>query len=331
MEDILSALELDELLKSLAEQEVKQESQVFRTKVRVYDFKRPDKFSKDHIRTLQLLHENFARLLTTAFSASFRTMVQATVVSVQQETYQEFEASLSSPTTIGIISLAPLEGKAILELSQDIAFPMVDRLFGGPGNQLEYSRALTDIEQTVIKSVYKTILRNLAEAWKNVVSFQPKLDGMETNPVFAQIIAPSEMVVHITVNIKLGEHNGDLNLCLPYILLEPVLSKLSAKQWFAREQKKQSNEEKYSLEKRVKDVALPVSVELGKATLTIEEFIQLEQDDVLQLEKKITDLLDIYVGGLSKFRGSPGRKGKRLALRIVEVTEIEDREVQDNE
>ena len=228
--DVLSQSEIDQLLSALSTgvvsaEEMKVEEK--QKKVKVYDFKRPDKFSKDQIRTLYMLHENFARLLNTYLSTNLRTLVNISVASVEQLAYEEFIRSLSNPSVIGIFNMSPLKGNVIFEINPNIAFSIIDRLFGGEGTVINKIRTLTDIEETIIRKVITKSLDNLQEAWRHVVNTEPRLEVIETNPQFTQIVPPNDMVVIVTLQTQIGQVEGLINICIPYLVLEPIMSKLT--------------------------------------------------------------------------------------------------------
>jgi len=322
MAEILSQREVDDLLAELAQAEPASRPPTRRgdrqTRVRLYDFKRPDKFSKDQIRTLEMLHENIARLLTTSFSAYFRTMVQVTVASVDQMTYEEFIQGTSNPTVLAVFSLEPLTGNAMAEIQPAIAFPMIDRLFGGPGNMPERMRPLTEIEHTVMERVMNNFLGNLAEGWKNIVELKPRLEAIEANPVFAQILASNDIVVGICLDLKVGENRGLINLCLPYLLLEPVMSRLSAHLWISS-QHRGNPDCVLRLRQHVGNALVPVAVQLGHARITVGELLGLQPGDVVQLDELVVAEALVRVGDEVKFTGHPGTVGRRMAVRIARV------------
>lgn len=317
----MSQAEIDAMINSLLKTEKapsESSSREGRGRVRVYDFRRPDKFSKDQMRTLQMVHDNYARLITTFFSANFRTMVQIAVSSVDQLTYEQYLRGVAAPAVLGIVELEPLPGNAILELTNSIAFPIIDRLFGGPGLSLVAVRPLTEIEQTAMERVYSGLLSNLEEAWRNLFEFRARLQMIEVNPLFAQIVPPSEIVVVISMDVKLGEHRGAINLCLPYLLLEPLIPKLSAHQWFAGN-RQQLLPERQQLEKNLAETEVDLVVRLGSTSLTIRDFLGLEVGDVVELDTSITSPVELLVGGKVKFLGRVGRVGRRLAFRAEKV------------
>ena len=327
-EDVLSQSEIDKLLSALSDgsvsaEEVKAEEE--ERKVKVYDFKRPDRFSKDQIRTLFMLHESFSRLLNTYLSATLRTMVEIEVLSVEQLTYQEFVQSMANPSVIGILALPPLKGNIIVEVNTDVAFAYIDRVFGGEGKSGLKSRALTDIETAVMRRFINTVTNYFKEAWSNVVEFRPNFETMETNPQFAQIVPPSDMVVLVTIHIKMGEVDGMMNICIPYLVLEPVMSKLTTSFWVASSVDKESSPEQVAeLQRKIERTRVPFTVELGTVDITIHEFLTLGFGDVLQLDTLAKDELVCYVGSNAKFRAHPGTSGKRMAVQISGIIEGDD-------
>lgn len=327
-EDVLSQSEIDKLLLALSDgsvsaEEVKAEEK--ERKVKVYDFKRPDRFSKDQIRTLFMLHESFSRLLNTYLSASLRTMVDIEVLSVEQLTYQEFVQSMTNPSVIGILALPPLKGNIIVEVGTDVAFAYIDRVFGGEGRSGIKSRALTDIETAVMRRFIDTVTNYFREAWSNVVEFRPNFESMETNPQFAQIVPPSDMVVLITIHIKMGDVDGMMNICIPYLVLEPVMSKLTTSFWVASSVDKESSPEQVAeLQRKIERTRVAFTVELGSVNITINEFLTLGFGDVLQLDTMAKDELVCYVGSNAKFRAHPGTSGKRMAVQISGIIEGDD-------
>ena len=327
-EDVLSQSEIDKLLSALSDgsvsaEEVKAEEE--ERKVKVYDFKRPYRFSKDQIRTLFMLHESFSRLLNTYLSASLRAMVDIEVMSVEQLTYQEFVQSMGNPSVIGILALPPLKGNIIIEVGTDLAFAYIDRVFGGEGKSGVKSRALTDIETAVMRRFIDTVTNYFKEAWSNVVEFRPNFETMETNPQFAQIVPPSDMVVLVTIHIKMGDVDGMMNICIPYLVLEPVMSKLTTSFWVAASADKESTPEQVEeLQRKIERTRVPFKVELGTVDITVHEFLTLGFGDVLQLDTQTQDELVCYVGSNAKFRARPGTAGKRMAVQISGIIEGDD-------
>jgi len=213
--EVLSQSEIDALLNALQSGEIDAESikqEESEKKVRVYDFRRPNKFSKDQLNTIEVIIENYCRLLTTFLSGQLRARVQCKVASVEQLTYDEFVRSIPNPTILNIFGLKPFEGKAILEINPHIVFYIIDRLFGGPGTSNIKGRPLTEIEQNIVIKTVKKMLNFFTEAWKSLIDLNPEFDNLETNPSFTQIVSPTEMVVLITLDMHLGETEGFMNI-----------------------------------------------------------------------------------------------------------------------
>lgn len=287
--------------------------------VRLYDFRRPDKFSKEQLRTLVTLHENFCRSATTALAAALRTAVQLETVSADQCPFAQFLSDLHDPTVLGILSLPPFAGNALLEISPEVAFPMLDRLLGGPGSGVVRGRALTDIEAAVMRRVFNALTESLVEPWRNVAEVRPRLESLETNPLFAQFISPTEVVAYLTFSLRVGTAQGELRLCLPYTMLEPYLPQLSARYWLLRERRNQDAAAAEKIAHELGEVRLVLSAELGQARVTVGELIDLEVGDVIQLDAPREAPVQILVAGRPKFRGRPGRAGRRLAVQVTEV------------
>jgi len=321
--DVLSQSEIDQLLSALSTgvvsaEEMKVEEK--QKKVKVYDFKRPDKFSKDQIRTLYMLHENFARLLNTYLSTNLRTLVNISVASVEQLAYEEFIRSLSNPSVIGIFNMSPLKGNVIFEINPNIAFSIIDRLFGGEGTVINKIRTLTDIEETIIRKVITKSLDNLQEAWRHVVNTEPRLEVIETNPQFTQIVPPNDMVVIVTLQTQIGQVEGLINICIPYLVLEPIMSKLTTTFWVASSIAKQAHPEQVDiLEKKIKKTYVPLAVELGTINLSVRELLSLNINDVLKLDTTVGSELKVIVGRKAKFLCHPGTANKKVAVQISGV------------
>jgi flagellar motor switch protein FliM len=318
--DVLSQSEIDELLAAISTGTVTAEdlhTEQVQKKTKIYDFKRPDKFSKDQIRTLQMIHENFARLLNTYLSAHLRTMINIEIASVDQTTYEEFIRSLPSPSVIGIFQLPPLKGNAVFEMNPALVFAMIDRLFGGVGGSFNKTRALTDIEEAIISRVVAKALEQLQEAWKQVIEIDPHLETIESNPQFTQVVPPSDMVVIITLQAKIMQTEGLMTLCIPYLILEPIMSKLTTTFWVAASANKRDVTETCALKKRLIQTPVPVSVILGTASIKVQELMSLAPGDVLPLDSRYDGELSFVVGQKEKFKCRPGLAGKHMAVQVT--------------
>ncbi len=331
MNEVLSQDEIDQLLQAISSGDT--ETDDFKPvsdtrKIKIYDFKRPDKFSKEQIRTVSIMHETFARLTTTSLSAQLRSLVHVHVASVDQLTYEEFIRSIPTPTTLAVINMDPLKGNAVLEIDPAITFSMIDRLFGGTGQGAKVSRDLTDIEQSVMEGIIVRILANMREAWTQVIDLRPRLGQIETNPQFAQIVPPSEMVVLVTLETKVGEEEGMMNFCIPYLTIEPIISKLSSQFWFSSVRRSSTTQYLGTLKEKLSDVDMDVVAEIGTINLPIRDVLALRVGDVVRLSSvRVGDPLTLSVGNKKKFLCQPGVVGKKMAVQVIgklEQTDTED-------
>jgi len=321
MNEVLSQDEIDQLLTAISTGDIETEevSQAAdQRKIKIYDFKRPDKFSKEQIRTVSIMHETFARLTTTALSAQLRSMVHVHVASVDQLTYEEFIRSIPNPTTLGIINMDPLKGSSVLEIDPAVTFTIIDRLFGGQGEGAKVTRDLSDIEQSVMEGIIVRILGNLREAWSQVIDLRPRLGQIETNPQFAQIVPPTEMVVLVTLETKVGEVEGMMNFCIPYITIEPIISKLSAQYMYSSVRSGATTENLNILRDRIATVEVPVVAEIGNMDLRVRDVLALRRGDVIRLpDNRVGDPMILKIGNRRKFFCRPGVVGSKVAVQIT--------------
>ena len=326
MQDVLSQDEIDQLLQAISTGN--QETDDYKPagdprRIKIYDFRRPDKFSKEQIRTVSNMHETFARLTTTSLSAQLRTLVHVHVASVDQLTYEEFIRSIPTPTTLAVINMDPLKGNAVLEIAPEITFIIIDRLFGGSGDTGgKVNRDLTDIEQSVMEGIIVRILANMREAWTQVIDLRPRLQQIETNPQFAQIVPPNEMVILVTLEIKIGEESGMMNICIPYITIEPIVSKLSSSFWFSSVRRGSTTQYLGTLKEKLSDVEMDLVADIGSIEVPIRDVLSLRSGDVIKLDNiRVGEPLTLSVGSMKKFHCQPGVVGKKMAVQIIDKLE----------
>ena len=322
MTEVLSQDEIDQLLTAIStgDSETDDFKPVSDTrKIKIYDFKRPDKFSKEQLRTVSNMHETFARLTTTSLSAQLRSLVHVHVASVDQLTYEEFIRSIPTPTTLAVVNMDPLKGNAILEIDPTITFCMIDRLFGGRGvTSSNKNRDLTEIEQSVMEGIIVRILANMREAWTQVIDLRPRLGQIETNPQFAQIVPPTEMVVLITLETKVGDEEGMMNFCIPYLTIEPIISKLSSQFWFSSVRRSSTTQYLGTLTEKLSSVDMETVAEIGSINLPVREVLALRIGDIIRLSNtKVGDPLTLSVGNKKKFYCQPGVVGKKMAVQVT--------------
>ncbi|WP_226578786.1 flagellar motor switch protein FliM [Halobacillus litoralis] len=321
-EEVLSQNEIDSLLSALSTgemdaEELKKEEQ--EKKVRVYDFKRALRFSKDQIRSLARIHENFSRLLTTYFSAQLRTYVDIEVASVDQLPYEEFIRSIPTMTILNIFSVPPLNGRILLEANPNVAYAMMDRVLGGKGSGVNKVESLTEIETTIISHLFERALENYQEAWGSIVNIDPLLEEFEVNPQFLQMVSPNETVVVVSLNTTIGETSGMINICIPHVVLEPIIPKLSVHYWMQKEQPKDKNPEDVdALSKTIQKAELDIRAILGEADMSIEEFVNLSEGDVIRLDQSIQKPMMMKVDDEDKFYIQPGKSKNKLAVQVLE-------------
>jgi len=277
------------------------------------------------------MHDSFARLTTTSLSAQLRSMVHVHVASVDQLTYEEFIRSIPTPTTLAIINMDPLKGNAILEIDPAITFSIIDRLFGGMGEGTKYQHELTDIETSVMEGIIVRILGNMREAWTQVIDLRPRLGQIDTNPAFAQIVPPTDMVVLVTLETKVGEIEGMINFCIPYLTIEPIIGKLSTQFWFSTVHRGTTTENLNVIKEKLTTVDVNVVAEIGKINIPVREVLSLQVGDVVRLyNTKIGDPYSLNVENKKKFLCRPGVIGKKMAVQVIKkIAELDQNEFEE--
>lgn len=321
MGEVLSQNEIDNLLAALStgELDVDQMPDANEKAVKNYDFKRPAKFSKEHLRTLEIIFEHYGRLLSTHLPVYLRKNVQVSVASSESVTFSEFTNALASPSILGLINFRPLAGTIIVELATNLGYAMIDRMLGGAGAPLEKSREFSEIELGIVEKILVICMNLMREPWKNVVDVNPVMDRLETNPQFAQVIAPNDMIAIITLNMKIGDTDGFLNICLPYLTLENIMDRLNTKYWFSTmQQNSNENYEEY-IEAMLKRVDIPLKAVLGKSVVSVHDFANLQVGDVIRLDSHVDSELSVYVGNIKKFTALPGASKDAYAVRVTTV------------
>ena len=321
MGDVLSQNEIDALLNALnsGELDVDEIKDNGEKQVKDYDFARPSKFSKEHLRTLEIIFEHYGRLLSTNLPVYLRKNVQIEVMNSEAVTYQEFSNALSNPVLLGIVNFAPLQGNIIIEMATKIGFTMVDRMLGGKGEPIDKMREFSEIELLILERIFIVCVNLLSDPWQNVVEIHPRLERIETNSQYAQIISPSEMIAIITIQMKVGDVEGLMNICLPYITVEDVIDKLNTKYWYANMQQYDETDYANAIETLIRKAQIPVKAVLGNSTISVSDFSMLQVGDIIRLDRRADEELDVYVGNIRKFTALPGSSGDNYAVRVTEV------------
>lgn len=326
MGDVLSQDEIDKLLQGLSsgELDVDDMKDNEEKQVKNYDFARPSKFSKEHLRTLEIIFEHYGRLISTHLPAYLRKTVQVDVMNSEAITYSEFANALSNPVLLGVVNFAPLDGNIIIELDCELGFAMIDRMLGGSGNPLDKSREFTEIELIIIERIINVCTNLLIEPWESVVDIEPRLERIETNSQFAQIISPSEMTSIVTMNIRVGDVEGLMNICIPFTCVETVMDKLNTKYWYSTLQVK--NDEGYQdvIEATISRARIPIRAILGRSVISVNDFSNIQVGDVIRLDTKVDDELDVFVGNIRKFTALPGASQDAYAVRVTSILRDEE-------
>lgn len=325
MSEVLSQNEIDDLLKALStgELDVEEYTGPKEAQVRNYDFARPTKFSKEHLRTLEIIFEHYGRLLYTNLPAYLRKNIQVEVMSSEAVAYSEFTNALSTPVLLGIINFEPLQGQVIMDLSTNLGCAIIDRLLGGNGDSFEKKRDFSEIEITIIERIISICIDLLREPWNSVVELNPVLERIETNPQFAQIISPNEMIAIITLSLKIGDVEGIMNICLPFLTLESVMDKLNTKYWYSTMQSKEEASYEDKIEALISKAKVPIKAVLGNSTISVSDFANLQKGDIIKLDSGIEDELTVYVGNISKFKALPGSADENYAVRVTSIIKEE--------
>lgn len=321
MGDTLSQEEIDNLLKAFNDGDLNADdfNDNKEKQVKNYDFARPSKFSKDHLRTLEIIFENYGRLLSTNLPAYLRKNVQVEVVNAEANTYSEFANALSNPVLLGVVNFSPLEGNIIVELSANLGFTIVDRMLGGGGAPLERNRDFTEIELIILERILEVCTNLLVDPWESVISIEPRLERIETNSQFAQFISPGEMTAIITMSVKIGSVEGLMNICIPYSCVEPVIDKLNTKYWYSSMKESDSGAYQEVIEDIIDYAKIPVKAMLGRSSISVNDYINIQIGDIIKLDTKVNDELEVYVGNIKKFMALPGATSDSYAVRVTSV------------
>ena len=325
MGDVLSQNEIDSLLAALStgELDVDDIKDNNEQQVKNYDFARPSKFSKEHLRTLEIIFEHYGRLLSTNLPVYLRKNVQVEVMNSEAVTYSEFSNALSNPVLLGIVNFAPLQGNIIIEMASNLGYTIVDRMLGGKGEPMDKVREFSEIELLIIERVMIVCVNLLKEPWENVVDIHPRLERIETNSQYAQIISPSEMIAIVTMNIRIGDVEGLMNICLPYLTLESVMDKLNTKFWYSNLQERDDKQYTDAIEALISKAKIPVKAVLGTSTISVDDFVNLQVGDIIRLDSSVNQDLNIFVGNIKKFTALPGAVGDNYAVRVTTVVREE--------
>lgn len=327
MADLLSQNEIDKLLSALSSGEINldelpkgDENQ----KLKVYYFNNPKRFSKEIIRTLEFVHDNYVRIVTNFLSSHLRTNVKITVQSINQTTYEEFIHSIPNPTILMIFKMPPLNGSLLFETNPQFVFQVIDFLLGGTGSSKFRVKEFTEIDKNIIYEINKGLIESLKLAWKDVLNVDTEVEGLETNPIYNQTLPPKEPVALITFSVAIGRNSSFINICLPYLSIEKLQSKLVIQYKKMDEDKEIIRESKDAIKNKLNSVDVGMTALLGKTSITVDDFLKLRVGDVISLDNKSSDAIEILVEGMPTYYGKPGVMGKNMGVQILENIKMED-------
>lgn len=333
MADVLDQNEVDALLAAVDTGQIEKPAISYRTSVsqqqkeaQAYDFKRPERVSKDQMRSLESLHDSFARNLGASLSSFLRTIVEVRVATIEQLTYSEFIHSLPNPTNFNLLKCEPLEGQMCLEISPLIIYPIIDRLLGGSNNEMFIpQRPLTMIELRLIRKITDRALQELTEVWSSLVPVKFSLGEVESNPHLVQIVAPNEVVVVIGFELRMGPRAGTMSLCIPFNVIEPVMNKLATQGWVAYRRRQEGEDQSANILERIDAAKIELRAYLAETAITVRELLALQPGDIIQTSKPASEEVLIRVEGKNKFAAKIGKHKSSRAIQITRTVRPGDR------
>ncbi len=326
MSEVLSQQEIDRLLTGINSGEIQEENiteALEHKEIYEYDFRRPTRVSKDQLKTIRTLHENFAESFGFYLASRLQTMVTIDLLAVDQLRYSEYVLSIANPCVVYIMDIKETEGRAVIEMTPDLVFMIVERLFGGVGGKPAALRGITSIEQRIVEPIVQKAIATLAASWKPVYGLSFTLHGFESNSDFVQIAPASEIVIVLSFEVKVGEDTYLMNICYPSFALEEVIAKLNVQYFNTNISTKKKKISYDKITQQLQKTPMEVRAVLGKAELTIKEIMDLEEGDVLYVDSRIDSEIPVYIQERLKYYGRPGTVEGRLAVRITREVEKE--------
>jgi len=331
MAEVLSQNEIDALLSALSAGDVQPEQlkeKDEKHKIKKYDFKSPQKFSKDHIRTLEMVHDSFARIVSNYLSGQLRKHVRIEIQTVEQITYEEFVHSIPNPTILTLFSMPPLKGNILLEMNPQFSLQILDILLGGSGIREEKIKEFSEIDKNILSNITTEMIKSMVLAWDGILNVKPQFEMLETNPSANQTLAPNEPVALLSFSVELGKNTTYMNLCIPYLSVEKVLDKLIVQYWFKNGTETLDDDSHEKLVKGIEPVEVNMHAELGSTNINVDEFLKLGIGDILILDKPCVDPVTIFVEEEPCFIAKPGKINKNIG---VELLDILDKDVSEDE
>jgi flagellar motor switch protein FliM len=326
MADVLEQSEIDSLLSAVEAGSTSAESlssvgSAARQEPRdvsTYDFKRPERVSKDQMRAIESIHDGFARNFGASLSGFLRTIIEVRVATTEQLTYSEFIHSLPNPTNFNLLNVDPLEGQMCLEISPLIIYPIIDRLLGGSNTDTFIpQRPLTMIELRLVRRITDRALENLSEVWSNLVEVNFSLAEVENNPHLVQIVAPNEVVVVVGFELRMGTRSGTMSFCIPFNVIEPVMGSLATQGWLAYKRRTAAESCGEQIGRSLEQSRVELTTELARTDITVQELVNLQPGDIIQTGKSVDGELLLVIGGKPKFACKMGRYKDHRAIQIT--------------
>ena len=331
MTDVLSQNEIDSLLNEMTSGAVTVDDiltgRITKGEISNYDFRRPNRISKNQVRTLQTVHESFAEVFGYYLVSKLQTVVSITVTSVDQLFYSEFILSVSNPSCLYVFEIEGTDGNGIMEVSPQLALTIIERLLGGSADQQPKPRTITAIEQAVIRNVIEHALTDLRNAWRSIAELNFKYERLEMEADFVQVAPSSEIVVVVSFDVNIGVNTFLMNLCFPTFALEEVLARLNRQQVTTQATKQspaRMRENMELLRQQISTTYLPIIAELGKAAISVKELMELQVGDVVKMKKKVNQEIEVIIAGKRKLGARPGSVDGKKAVRVTSVLNEDD-------
>lgn len=331
MSDVLSQNEIDSLLSDMSSGALDVDevlsSKTVKGEITNYDFRRPNRISKNQVRTLQNIHESFAEVFGYYLVSKLQTVVSISITSVDQLFYSEFILSVSNPSCLYVFDIEGTDGSGILEISPQLALTIMERLLGGSTDAQEKSRSITPIEQAVIRGIIEHAFSDLRNSWKSVADLNFKFSRLEMEADFVQVAPASEIVVVISFDVNIGTQTFLMNICFPTFALEEILAQLNRQQVTTsavKQSDKKMHENMKMITNHMENTYLPVFAELGKTKVTVKELLEFKKGDILKLEKRINEEIEVIVGNRRKLAARPGTVEGKKAVRVIRPLTEED-------
>lgn len=324
MAEVLSQSEIDALLSALSTGDVEPEQlkeKEEKHKVKKYDFRSPQKFSKEHIRTLEMVHDSFARIVSNYLSGQLRKHVKIEIQTVEQITYEEFIHSIPNPTVLTIFSMPPLQGNILLEMNPEFSYQILDILLGGEGRRQSKLKDFSEIDKNILSSITSEMINSMKLAWEGIIDVKPQFEVLETNPAASQTLAPNEAVALLSFSVELGKSTTYMNLCIPYLSVEKIVDKLIVQYWFKNDDSEADTDARKKLMAGIEPAKVNIHVQLGETEITLDDFLKLVKGDVLILDSQYSNPVKVFVEDEECFIGKPGTIGKNLGVEILDITD----------